>query len=121
MFSKRSVDAIMKNLYKKKAQDTIAIDLRKLSDVTDFFIICTAESDIHSKALADFIQEELKKKNIYIDHIEGYNRGHWILMDYMNFVIHIFLNEERMFYNLERLWGDAPSWGIDEGENKGED
>ena len=116
--TKRTINTIMGFLYEKKAHNIIGIDLRKVTDIADFFIICTAESDIHSKALCDNLEEFLEEKGLRPHHIEGRERAHWILMDYLDFVVHIFLPEERAFYSLERLWGDAPTWGMkDEAED----
>ena len=85
------------------------LDLRGLSDVTDFFIICHGNSDRQVRAIADGIDERLfRSLRLHASHIEGRSTGHWILMDYIDFVVHVFLAERRGFYRLERLWGDAP-------------
>jgi ribosome-associated protein len=91
----------------KKAFDVKILDLRKLSAVTDFFVICSAQVDIHAKAVADSILENLEKKGIKVWHNEGYQTSRWILLDYVDVVVHIFLKETRDFYALEKLWGDA--------------
>ena len=91
----------------KKAFDVKVLDLRKLSAVTDFFVICSAQVDIHAKAIADSILENLEKKGIEVWHDEGYQASRWILLDYVDVVVHIFLKEARDFYALEKLWGDA--------------
>lgn len=91
----------------KKAFDVKILDLRKLSTFTDFFVICSAQVDIHAKAVADSILENLGKKGIKVWHNEGYQTSRWILLDYVDVVIHIFLRETREFYALEKLWGDA--------------
>ena len=91
----------------KKATDVKILDLRKLSSICDFFVICSASVEIHAKAIADGILENLDKKGIRAWHHEGYQACRWILLDYVDVVVHIFLNEVREFYQLEKLWGDA--------------
>ncbi len=91
----------------KKAFDVKVLDLRKLSPVCDFFVICSASVEIHAKAIADWIIENLKSGGIRFWHYEGYQASRWILLDYVDVVIHIFLPGVREFYALEKLWGDA--------------
>jgi ribosome-associated protein len=92
----------------KRAEDVIIIDLRKLSAPTDYFVICSGTSDKQVKAIADNIVEGLKEKDTRAWHLEGYAARKWILIDYVNVVVHIFNDETRKFYSLETLWGDAP-------------
>jgi len=93
----------------KKAEDLIVLDLRNLSDVTDFFVICHGSSDRHVLALADSIEQALRDSHgRRPSHVEGRRSAEWILMDYIDFVVHIFIQEKREFYRIERLWGDAP-------------
>ena len=91
----------------KKAFDVKILDLRKLSSVCDFFVICSANVEVHAKAIADWIMESLQKRGINFWHNEGYQACRWILLDYVDVVIHIFLPQVREFYSLEKLWGDA--------------
>jgi ribosome-associated protein len=91
----------------KKAFDVKILDLRKLSPVCDFFVICSASVDIHARAVADWIAENLQRKGVRYWHHEGYQASRWILLDYVDVVIHIFLPDVREFYALEKLWGDA--------------
>ena len=91
----------------KKALDVKILDLRKLSSVCDFFVICSASVEVHAKAIADGIIENLQKRGISFWHNEGYQACRWILLDYVDVVIHIFLPKIREFYALEKLWGDA--------------
>lgn len=91
----------------KRAFDVKILDLRKLSGVTDFFVICSAQVDVHARAIADSVLENLEKKGIKVWHNEGYQASRWILLDYVDVVVHIFLREARDFYALEKLWGDA--------------
>jgi ribosome-associated protein len=93
----------------KKAEDLVVLDLRNISDVTDYFVICHATSDRQAMTIADHIEERLARDlRVKPSSIEGRRRGEWILMDYIDFVVHVFLAEKREFYRLERLWGDAP-------------
>ena len=98
----------------KKATDVKILDLRKLSTICDFFVICSASVEIHAKAIADSIIENLEKKGIRAWHHEGYQASRWILLDYVDVVVHIFLNEVRDFYELEKLWGDAKTEELSE-------
>ena len=93
----------------KKAKDILLLNMETVSPVSDYFIIASAGNNILVKAIADNIEDKLAEENIFINHKEGYAEGRWILMDYGFCVAHIFLEEERDFYNLEQLWADAPS------------
>lgn len=92
----------------KKATHIRLLDLRQLTDLTDYFVICTASADLHGRAIADALVEEMEKRKIKPLHTEGYQKGSWILLDFVDVVVHIFMKEAREFYNLEGLWGDAP-------------
>jgi ribosome-associated protein len=91
----------------KKALDIVVLDLRGLASFTDYFLICTGGSHRQIETIADEIEEKLKEAKRRPSHVEGYPRGEWILMDYVDFVVHIFTPTSRSYYNLERLWGDA--------------
>lgn len=105
---------IIRLLWKKKADDIVLLNLKKLSSMTDYFVICSAGSDIHARVLADTVMEGLKGK-AEVSHIEGYDGGKWILIDCYQVVLHIFRPEVREYYALERLWGDAPREDFPEG------
>ena len=92
----------------KKAEDIKILDLRKLTGITDFFVICTGGSDTQVKAIADAIVDGSKQLGERPWHKEGFTNKSWVLLDYINVVVHVFLNETRKFYGLEKLWGDAP-------------
>ena len=92
----------------KKAEEIALLDLRGLSDVTDYFLICHGRSGRQVQTIADNIERVLRERHRRPKHVEGYARGEWILMDYLDFVIHVFTTERRGYYALERLWGDAP-------------
>jgi ribosome-associated protein len=93
----------------KKGSDIVMLDLSNISDLVDYFVIITGSSDLHSRAIAEDIIEKLKKRGIHKWHLEGHSYGHWILIDYVDVVVHIFLKEDRDYYSLESLWGDAPT------------
>ena len=102
------VERIIHYIMEKKGEDIVVIDLRGISSVSDFFIIATGTSNVHLKAIADEIREKLKKeKNITPWHLEGFEAQKWILLDYVDIVVHIFDSETRSYYSLEKLWDDA--------------
>lgn len=91
----------------KKAVDLAVLDLRKTGAFTDFFIICSATNPRQIRAIADAVTETLSAEGVKAAHLEGYDRSEWILLDYFDFVVHVFSAETRAFYDLERLWGNA--------------
>ncbi len=103
-------DALAKNIAQltltKKAHDVVIMNLRGLTSMADFFVVCSADSDVQMKAIADGVQEGMEKKRSVPWHVEA-GSSHWILLDYVDVVLHIFHKNTRPFYNLEKLWGDA--------------
>ncbi len=93
--------------YDKKATDVVVLDLRHRSGFTDFFLICSGQNPRQVQAIVDAIEETLRALHSRPAHVEGYERGEWVLLDYFNFIIHVFKPETRQFYALERLWGSA--------------
>ncbi len=91
----------------KKAQEMVVLRLSAITEFTDYFIICTGNSTRQTQAVADEITEQLKKIKVRPLHTEGYHNAEWILIDYGAFVVHIFTEGSRRFYDLERLWRDA--------------
>jgi ribosome-associated protein len=91
----------------KKASNVILIDLRKLTDMTDFFVVCSADSDTQVKAIADAIIDGTEKLGSPPWHEEGISNRQWVLIDFVDVVAHVFHKEARRFYGLEKLWGDA--------------
>ena len=89
----------------KKAIELNVLDLRGLSSITDYFVICSGKSEPQVKAISDHIRKGTTKKP---NHIEGYENQNWVLLDYFDIIVHIFKSDEREYYNLERLWADAP-------------
>jgi len=96
----------------RKAGDLVVLDLRGLANFTDFFLLATGSSSRQLRAIADAIEEQLARNSVKPDHVEGYTHGDWILMDYVDFIVHVFTPRSRAYYNLERLWGDAARLAI---------
>ena len=92
----------------KKGQDIVKMDLRGISMITDYFVICSGGNAPQIKAICDHVDDELGKCGVAPLRIEGYQDAHWVLMDYGDFVVHIFYGDDRAYYDLERLWGDCP-------------
>jgi ribosome-associated protein len=92
----------------RKAADLKVLHLEKVSDFTDYFVIASGTSERQVQAIADGILERLRADGVRPLHVEGYNRGQWVLLDFGDLVVHVFEEEPRRFYALERLWGDAP-------------
>ena len=91
----------------KKAYDVVILDLKKLTSAADYFVICSTDSDTQVRAVADAVRDGMEESNERVWHYEGYQALKWIVLDYVDVVAHIFYKEDRSFYNLERLWGDA--------------
>ena len=102
-----SLDVYIKAALKKKVIDLVALDVRGLTSIADYFIICSGRSNRQVEAIAESIQIDLKKKGIKLLSIEGKKEGHWIVMDYGHVIIHIFYEPVRTLYDLESLWIDA--------------
>jgi ribosome-associated protein len=98
----------------KKATDLVVLDLTGICSFTDRFIICTGGSRRQTQAVADNIAEKLKGAGLKPSHVEGQNEGSWILMDYVDFVVHIFKPQTREFYDLERLWRQGKRMAVPE-------
>ena len=91
-----------------KGDDVALLDLRKLTIITDFFVICSSKSTIGVKAIAEEILGRMKAGGVSANHIEGLAEGNWVLADYGDVIVHVFHEQIREFYDLESLWGDAP-------------
>ena len=94
-------------MLEKKALDIMIIDVRKITTLTDYFVICTSESEPQTRAITDHINLTMKKEGTESWHIEGYQNLDWVLIDYVNIVTHIFSKEAREYYEFERLWADG--------------
>ena len=99
--------AICKAASDKKARDIVIMDMKGISSSTDYFVVCSANTATQVRAIADNIEEELAKEGVAFDHKEGYREGEWVLLDFGDVIAHVFMQEAREYYALERLWGDA--------------
>ena len=91
----------------KRASDVVVLDLRRSDAFTDFFVICSAQTTRQAQAIVNAIEELLLQSRLKPSHVEGSKRAEWLLMDFFDFVVHVFTPETRLFYALERLWGNA--------------
>jgi len=91
----------------RKARDIVGLDLRDVASSTDYFLICTGNNPRHVQSIADSVEEDLRKSGRRPLHTEGYSAAEWILLDYGDFIVHVFNPTSRKFYDLERLWRDA--------------
>jgi len=105
--SKTLAKKIIKIALGKKAEEVVLLDLKKLSSMTDYFLICSAGSDVQARVIAEAIIEGLDGNGV-VSHVEGLEAARWVLIDCYGVIVHVFLPEVREFYGLERLWGDAP-------------
>jgi len=105
--SKRFARQLANYALGKKGDKVLIMDLRKLTSMTDFFVICSGDSEAQVKAITDHIEEKMKKRKIYPLNREGYTNLKWVLLDYFDVIMHVFHKDTRNFYNLESLWGDA--------------
>ncbi|MQA30260.1 MAG: ribosome silencing factor [Luteitalea sp.] len=96
----------------KQARDLVVLDLSKAAGFTDYFVICSGTNPRQIRAIADAVMEALAEDGGKPAHVEGYERSEWILLDYFDFIVHIFAPETRAFYGLERLWGAAEQVGL---------
>lgn len=103
----REIAAAIQAAQDKKAEDLAVLDLRKAGGFTDYFVIASGTNPRQIRAIADGVMDALRLVGVKPAHVEGYDRSEWILLDYFDFVVHIFAPETRLFYGLERLWGNA--------------
>jgi ribosome-associated protein len=102
----------------KKATDVLVLDLRQTPAFTDYFVLCSGQNPRQVRAIADAVEEALRAVKVRPSHIEGYDRAEWILMDFFNFIVHVFVPQTRQFYSLERLWGNAERIDVSEEPSK---
>lgn len=91
----------------KKGYDIVVMDIKKLTTMTDYFVVCSVDSDTQARAVADAVKQDLVEEGESPVRKEGYSEGRWVLLDYVDVVLHIFHKDVRPYYNLEKLWGDA--------------
>ncbi len=114
MNSKKFALLIAELILNKKGYDIKILEIKKISSIADYFVICSADSDRQVKAIADEVEDKLRENGIRCVHREGYESLTWVILDYFDVMIHVFKAEARTFYNLEKLWGDAPIIDINE-------
>lgn len=98
----------------KKAGDLVVMEVRELTSIADYFILCSGRSDRQVQSIAQGIEENLRRNGLSPLSIEGASRGHWILMDFSDVIVHVFYEPVRRFYDLDGLWGDAPRVNLPE-------
>ena len=103
----KQIEAAANAAEDKKAVDLVVLDLRKAAGFTDYFVICSGTNTRQVRAIADGVMAALGAEGVKPSFIEGYDRSEWVLLDYFDFIVHVFSPETRLFYGLERLWGNA--------------
>ena len=103
----QTIKAVYNALDDKKGIDIMVLDISEISVMADYFIIASGSNKNQVQALADSVEEEMLKHNIHSRQVEGYPSGNWILMDYGDFIVHVFNQDDRLFYDLERIWKDG--------------
>jgi ribosome-associated protein len=103
----KQIDTAVHAADDKQAKELVVLDLRKAAGFTDYFVICSGTNARQVRAIADGVIESLSATGAKPAHVEGYDRSEWILLDYFDFIVHVFAPETRMLYGLERLWGSA--------------
>jgi ribosome-associated protein len=109
----KQVEVAVSAAQSKKAIDLVVLDLRKTAGFTDYFVICSGTNPRQIRAIADGVMEALVAHGARPAHVEGYDRSEWVLLDYFDFIVHVFAVETRSFYGLERLWGNAEHVQVD--------
>ncbi len=112
MTARQLAKRIADSMLSKKGHDVVIMDLRGLSSAADYFVICTADSDVQVRAIADAIEMDSIDERQYPWHTEGRRAGLWVIQDYVDVVAHVFHKEARVYYNLERLWSDAKTTSV---------
>ena len=98
----------------KRAGDLVVLDVQRVSSVTDYFLICSGKSTTHLETITDAIRAELRGEGVNVLHAEGVAESGWVLLDYGDVLMHVFLEDTRLYYALERLWGDAPALSLED-------
>lgn len=118
MDSKHLTEKITDLIFSKNGNDVVSLDLSKHTSFADYFVICSADSTTQVKAISDEVEKKLRDEGIRCWHKEGYTSLSWVLLDYVDVVVHVFQKSAREYYNLERLWGDVPITKIEDPELK---
>jgi len=100
--------AVVAAIEDRKGEDPLVLDLREIASFTDYIIMCSGGSERHVQAIVDAVVEQLREQGVKALHIEGYEQASWVLVDYVDFLVNVFTRETRDFYQLDRVWRDAP-------------
>ena len=119
--SRDILDIFVEAIRQRHGYKVVALDMSDVPLTMEAFLVATAENRIQTRAVADNVMETAKRNGFRKHHIEGYDEGSWILIDYIDLVVHIFLPETREYYNLEMLWSDVPSIEYDDMEDTPDD
>lgn len=119
MNNEQLIKQVVKAADDKRAEDILTLNMKDVSIIADYFVICEGSNERQVQAIARGIKEDVEKSGVIVNRIEGFEQARWILIDLGNIVCHVFHREERNYYNLERLWGDAPIVPIDLDEDEG--
>lgn len=111
--AERKVRAAARAALAKKAADLVVLDVHRVSSVADFFLVCSGKSTTHVQTITEAIRDALKEQGVRPRHAEGVAESGWVLLDYGDVLMHVFLEETRAYYALERLWGDAPALALE--------
>ena len=112
MDSLKFAKMISEHILAKKGHDIKILEIKKISGLADYFVVCSADADRQVKAIADEVDDNLSQEGIKCLHKEGYETLNWVILDYFDVMVHIFRNEARSYYGLEKLWGDAPAFEV---------
>ena len=110
----KELQTVIESVQEKKAREITVLDLKGIASFTDYFVLCNGESEPQIKSIFKNVDEKMSALGINPDHVEGRAENGWVLMDYDDFVVHIFSPEKRTYYDLERLWADVPRLKVDE-------
>lgn len=113
--SREVLDTFAEAIHRRHGSSVVAIDMSSIPLTMEAFLIATAENRIQARAIADHVQETARDQGFFRHHIEGYDEGSWILLDFVDLVVHIFLPESREYYNLQMLWSDLPVIEFEDG------
>ncbi len=103
----------------RRGEEVLVLDMRGLMSICDYFVICNGRSRLHVEAIAQEVEEQMKAEGVRMTQSEGIPDASWVILDYLDVVVHIFEPQARRFYDLERLWGDAPRVEVTEAESAG--
>ncbi|MFC4388433.1 ribosome silencing factor [Gracilibacillus marinus] len=108
MDSRQMVDIVTKACDDKRAENIVILDMKEVSLMADYFLICDASNERQVQAIAREVKDVAEEQGISVKRMEGFDKARWVLVDIGDVVCHVFHRDERMYYNLEKLWGDAP-------------